>query len=167
MNKMAQNGLYNHPAFLAFRSAKGSEKKEDETLQKINIINSTAKLINIKLIDGGGLMSIYTNSVTFLILSNILSNKNMKELKFADTRIINKSPIKILCPNLLKKLKIINKNNHTIEYYKNKYSSIKYLFMSKIYNYSKMDFIKLIYVLNINNITNELVLIMLNYFTIL
>ena len=108
-------------------------------------------------------MSIYTNSVTFLILSNILSNKNMKELKFADTRIINKSPIKILCPNLLKKLKIINKNNHTIEYYKNKYSDIKYLFMSNIYNYKKINFIKLIYVLKINNITNELVLIMLSY----
>ena len=62
------------------------------------------------------------------------------------------------------KLKLNNKSIHEITFYKNKFSDIKYLFISKAYKYKKINFVKLINMLNMNNITNELVLIMLHYF---
>lgn len=130
--------------------------------RKINIYNnSTSKHIKMQLINNN-------DSLNFIIPTTILSNKNIVSLEFMreieDYENYNLGT-KILCPNLLKKLKIINKtNNHKIIFYKNKFSDIKYLFISKAYNYKKINFIKLIKMLNMNNITNELVLIMLHYF---
>jgi hypothetical protein len=61
--------------------------------------------------------------------------------------------------------KILNKIKCTIKFYKPKYSDLKYLFISNIYNYKKINFIKLISKLINLGLPNELIFIMLNYIT--
>lgn len=72
----------------------------------------------------------------------------------------------IFCNKLLKKLNIINKTKLTIKFYKPKYSDLKYLCISNIYNYKKINFIKMISKLINLSLPNELIFIILNYFVI-